>query len=112
MLRYAVDINGFTELAVTKMDILSGFDELKIAVAYEVDGVQVDYPPSTIPELESATPVYETVTGWSEDISGVQAAADLPENARFYLDRIAALVDTPVTMIGVGPEREQLIHMQ
>jgi len=110
LLRFAVDVNGFTELVVTKLDILSGLDELKIATAYEIDGQRVDYPPSTIAELARTVPIYETVPGWSEDITGARTLDDLPANSRAYLDRIATLVDTPVTMVGVGPEREQFIH--
>jgi len=110
MLRYAADINGFTELIVTKLDILSGFDALKIAVAYEIDGERVEYPPSTIPSLERAVPVYETFPGWQEDVTGIRELDALPANARAYLERIGALCDVPVTMVSVGPEREQFIH--
>lgn len=111
LLRYAVDINGLTSLAITKLDILSGFDELKIAVAYDVDGVRYEYPPSTIPELESAQPIYETFAGWSEDVSDIRRYDDLPQNAKLYLQRIAQLCGIPVSMVSVGPERDQLIVM-
>ncbi|MBZ0302187.1 MAG: adenylosuccinate synthase, partial [Anaerolineae bacterium] len=67
ILRYAARVSGFTELALTKLDILSGFDELKIAVAYDLDGCRIDYPPSTLHDLERVQPVYETLPGWSED---------------------------------------------
>ena len=110
MLRYAADVNGFTELIVTKLDILSGFETLKIAVAYEIDGERVEYPPSTIPALARAVPVYETFPGWQEDVTGVRELDALPANARAYLERIGALCDVPVTMVSVGPEREQFIH--
>jgi adenylosuccinate synthase len=109
MLRYACDVNGLTELVVTKMDILSGFDEIKLAVAYEVDGKQQEYPPSDINQLERAMPVYETLPGWSEDVTGIRSLTDLPQNARNYLKRIAEVVDAPVTMVSVGPERDQFI---
>jgi adenylosuccinate synthase len=111
MLRYASDVNGFTDLVLTKLDILSGFEELKIATAYEVDGNRVEYPPSTIAELERATPIYETTPGWHEDVTGVTKYADLPEALREYVRRISELCDTPVTMVSVGPERDQLIVM-
>lgn len=110
MLRYAAAVNGFTELVLTKLDVLSGFDELKIAVAYEVDGERLDFPPSTIAELERATPVYETLAGWHEDISGARTADDLPEAARVYVERIAELVKTPIHTVSVGPERDQLVQ--
>ncbi len=111
MLRYAADVNGFTEMILTKMDILSGFDEIKIAVAYEVDGQRLEYPPSTIAELERAQPIYETLPGWQADVTSARQAADLPEAAQAYIQRISALCDTPVTMVSVGPERDQVVRM-
>lgn len=111
LLRYSADVNGLTSLAITKLDILSGFEEIKIAVAYEVDGETVDYPPSTIPELERAIPIYESLAGWSEDIQGVRRFADLPLNAQRYIQRISELCGVPIKMISVGPERDQLIIM-
>lgn len=112
MLRYACDVNGLTALAITKLDILSGFDELKIAVAYEVNGERVEYPPSAVAELEIATPIYETFAGWHEDVSGIRHYEDLPANAKTYLQRISQLCDVPITMVSVGPERDQLIIME
>jgi adenylosuccinate synthase len=109
LLRYAADVNGFTELMLTKLDILSGFDELKIAIAYEVDGQRLEYPPATIRELERAEPVYETVPGWAEDVSAVRRFDNLPQAAQDYINRIAELCDTPVTMVSVGPERDQFM---
>ncbi|MBI5666616.1 MAG: adenylosuccinate synthase [Chloroflexi bacterium] len=111
MLRYAAQINGCTELVLTKLDILSGFDELKIAVAYRLDGQEIAYPPTTNAELERAEPVYETLPGWSEDISGARRGADLPEAARNYIRRVADLCGTPVYTVSVGPERDQLVHL-
>lgn len=109
LLRYSVMVNGLTELMLTKMDILSGFDELKIAVAYDVDGKRYEVPPSTIKELERATPIYETVPGWHEDISDAQTIDDLPEAAVAYIKRVEALCDVPVTIVSVGPERHQVV---
>src|SRR6185436_14675738 len=64
VLRYAAEINGFTEIVLTKLDILSGFDEVKIAVAYDLNGERLEYPPSTVEEMELITPIYETMPGW------------------------------------------------
>jgi adenylosuccinate synthase len=111
MLRYSAWINGFSELVLTKLDILSGFDELKIAVAYEIDGRRSDFPPTTIHELERAHPVYETLPGWAEDITNCRQSADLPEAARRYVQRIAELCDTPISTVSVGPERDQLVRL-
>lgn len=110
--RYAAQLNGFTELFLTKLDILSGFDTVQIAVAYEVDGQRLDAPPATQRELARARPVYETLPGWREDISDVRQAADLPVAVRAYVERIADLCETPVATISVGPARDQLIHFR
>lgn len=109
LLRYSAYINGFTEIVLTKLDILSGFDELKIAVAYELDGERLEYPPVSAGDLERVTPIYETLPGWHEDISGVRHFDDLPENTRRYVARIAQLCETPIRVLSVGPERDQLV---
>jgi adenylosuccinate synthase len=111
VLRYAAQVNGFTELVLTKLDILSGLDELKIAVAYQIDGQQFDYPPGTVAELERAEPIYETLSGWSEDISGIRQGGDLPDAANVYIRRVAELCETRVRTVSVGPERDQLVFL-
>lgn len=110
MLRYACLVNGFSELMLTKLDILSGFDELKLATAYEVDGLRSDHPPVTNERLERATPIYETLPGWTEDISGCRTFAQLPVAAQQYVERVAAHCEVPINMISVGPERDQLVQ--
>lgn len=109
MLRYAVSINGLSELMLTKMDILSGIDELKLAVTYEIDGQRCEYPPVTNEQLERAIPVYETLPGWREDISGCRGFAELPLAAQSYVQRVAELCDVPIFSVSVGPERDQLV---
>jgi adenylosuccinate synthase len=110
VLRYAAQVNGFTELFLTKLDVLSGFNELKIAVAYNIDGKRHEYPPSTMVELERAEPVYETMAGWSENITGVRHVNDLPVGTCAYIKRISELCDTRIRTVSVGPEREQLVY--
>jgi adenylosuccinate synthase len=110
MLRYASAVNGFTELVLTKLDILSGLDELCVAVAYEIDGQRFEFPPATLEEQSRAKPVYQMFAGWNEDLGGVRRWADLPDAARAYIDGIGALVGVPVNTVSVGPEREQLVH--
>lgn len=110
MLRYACDVNGFTDLVITKMDVLSGFDQIKIAVAYELDGERLEYILSTVDELARAVPVYETLPGWTEDVTRCRTVEDLPANARQYLERISEICGVVVTMVSVGPERDQFIH--
>ncbi len=109
MLRYAVGVNGLSELMLTKMDILSGLDELKLATAYNIDGELFAFPPVTNEQLERAKPVYETLPGWSEDISNCRRFDDLPSAARDYIKRVAQLCDAPINMVSVGPERDQLV---
>ncbi|MCY4538797.1 MAG: adenylosuccinate synthase [Chloroflexi bacterium] len=109
MLRYAASVNGLSELMLTKMDILSGFDELKLAVAYQIDGRRHDYPPVTNEQLERAVPIYESLPGWRDDITGCRALDELPGAARNYVKRVAELCDVPIRSVSVGPEREQLV---
>jgi adenylosuccinate synthase len=111
MLRYSAFVNGYTDLLLTKLDILSGFDELKIAVAYDVDGTTCEFPPGTIAELERAQPVYETLPGWQGDITGARSVDDLPDAAVQYIKRVSELCDMPVSKVSVGPEREQLVEL-
>ena len=109
MLRYAAGVNGLSELMLTKMDILSGLDKLKLATAYDIDGEIFEFPPVTNEQLERAKPVYEALPGWSEDISNCRRFSDLPGAARNYIERVAQLCDVPINMVSVGPERDQLV---
>jgi adenylosuccinate synthase len=111
MLRYSAQINGLSELMLTKLDVLSGLDELKIAVAYDIDGERHDFPPSTIGELERAKPVYDTLPGWREDVSQCRKGKDMPDNARSYIQCVAELCDTSIKFVSVGPERDQLVRL-
>lgn len=110
MLRYAVSVNGFSEMMLTKLDILSGLDELKLAVAYEIDGQRYEYPPVTNELLLRAKPIYEILPGWREDISGCREFSQLPLAAQRYVERVAALCDVPINSVSVGPERDQLVE--
>lgn len=110
ILRHAAHINGLTEIALTKLDILSGWRELKVCVAYELDGKRINYFPSDGASLARLKPVYERLPGWSEDITGARRLADLPENARGYVDFVAEHSGTPVNLISVGPARNQVIR--
>jgi adenylosuccinate synthase len=111
VLRYAAMVNGFTELVLTKLDVLSGFDEIKIAVAYQIDGERREYLPNDVAELERAEPIYETLPGWNDDLSAIRRADDLPPATRRYIRRIAELCETPVRTVSVGPERDQLVFL-
>jgi adenylosuccinate synthase len=95
---------------LNKIDILSGIPEIKLGVAYEVDGKRVDHWPSSGPMLSRATPIYETFPGWSEPIHEVRALNDLPENARRYLSALEEHAGVPIVLVSVGPERSQTIE--
>lgn len=109
VLRYSCAVNGFTELVITKLDILSGFEEIKICVAYEIDGQRYEYLPARIEDVARATPIYETLPGWSDDIMAIRKMSDLPANAQRYIERVSELADTPINVVSVGPERDQLV---
>jgi adenylosuccinate synthase len=109
VLRYAVRLNGLTELVLNKLDVLSGLDELKIAVAYDIDGNRLETVPYDLLVLGRAVPIYETLPGWTENIMDAQQLPDLPTNARRYVERIEEIAAIPITAIGVGPAREQVV---
>ena len=108
-LKYSVRINSLTELFITKLDVLSGLEELKLCVGYENENeVTTDYPyDQNI--LNTAEPVYEILDGWTEDITSVNKFDDLPENAKKYINAIEDFIEVPITFISVGPERNQNI---
>jgi adenylosuccinate synthase len=107
--RYTARLSGVDELAVMLLDVLGGLDELKVCSAYEIDGRRVTQFPSQIGDLERAMPVYETLPGWGDDLTGVRAYADLPAAAHDYLAAIGDLLGRPVASGSVGPDRAQTI---
>jgi len=104
-MRHAVRINGVDQIALMKLDVLDGFDEIKVCVAYEVDGRQIDYVPY---DLEDAAPVYQTFPGW-EKTEGVRTFDDLPDTARAYITALEGMVGAPMGIISTSPEREDTI---
>ena len=109
MLREAAVVNGFTGLALNKMDVLRGQREIPIATAYRVDGKLTHDFPMTLSEVERAEPVYETWAGFSQDVRGARRFEDLPDAARRYVDRVEALAGVPVELISVGPGRDETV---
>ncbi|MCI9129782.1 MAG: adenylosuccinate synthase [Eggerthellaceae bacterium] len=108
--RYAADVNGLTDIALTKLDVLSEFDEIKVCIAYECDGKRYDYFPMQQSVLFHAKPVYETLPGWKgQDISGCRSYEELPENTRAYVEHLEELTGVPFSIISVGPDRDQTI---
>jgi adenylosuccinate synthase len=111
VLRYAARINGLTELFITKLDVLSGFETVKVCTAYRADGETFDDVPPHQSLFHAAEPVYEELDGWTEDLTGARTTEDLPKAARAYLERVAELVDVPIGVVSVGPGREQSLPL-
>jgi adenylosuccinate synthase len=110
--RYAARINGVTDFVLTKLDVLTGMDEVPVCVAYEVDGVRCDELPMTQAEFARARPIYETFPGWTEDISAARTLDDLPVNARDYVVALEKMIKAPISAIGVGPGRNEVIAVR
>uniref|UniRef100_UPI0025FE51C0 adenylosuccinate synthase n=1 Tax=Demequina sp. TaxID=2050685 RepID=UPI0025FE51C0 len=109
--RYASRINGLTDIVLTKLDVLTGIDEIPVCVNYEVDGVRHQDLPLDQAAFAGAEPVYETFPGWDEDISGCREFADLPGAAQDYVKAVEELSDCRISTIGVGPGRDQIIQI-
>ena len=110
--RYTARLSGVDELAVMLLDVPGGLDELKICTAYTIDGRQTSHFPSHVDDLKKAVPVYETVPGWREELSTVRTYDALPAAAKGYLARIGELLGRPVSIVSVGPDREQTIFCE
>ncbi|HEX2750344.1 MAG TPA: adenylosuccinate synthase [Verrucomicrobiales bacterium] len=109
LVRYAGIINGLDDLAVTNLDGLDGVSDIRVCTAYDLDGERLTEPPATVDQMARCTPVYESLPGWNSDITAARSVKDLPKNARLYLDRMSELTGLPVSLIGVGPDREQTL---
>jgi adenylosuccinate synthase len=100
-----------TELAITKLDVLSGLERIRLCVGYRKDGKTYDELPLGPAHLEGYEAIFEDLPGWAEDITGVRATGDLPQATRNYLSRIEALIGIKISMASVGPERDQLVML-
>lgn len=109
LLRESVRLNGPTDIALTKLDVLGGLDELKLCTSYTYKGEDIAYPPLDENGMAHVTPVYETMPGWSEDITGCRTFEELPENCRNYVARIEAVLGVPCSYVSVGPDRRETI---
>ena len=111
VVRYAVRVNGLTDLAVTKLDVLDTLEELRICTGYRVGmDIYTEFP-GDLSALETAEPVYETLPGWQKPTESARSLEDLPRAARMYLDRVEALVEAPITYVSVGTRRDQIIGL-
>ncbi len=108
--RYAVRVNGLTNLAVTKLDVLDTIAQIPICIGYRADGEQLDEIPADARLLGTVEPVYETLDGWCTPTGGARRLSDLPPGARAYLDRLEALLETPITYVSVGTRRDQIVE--
>jgi len=112
-LRYAAQVNGFSGLALTRLDVLTGLNELRICTGYRLpDGTLTDVYPADADLLQHVTAEYESMPGWEEDISHIRALDDLPAAARAYCERISELVGVPISLISVGAERQDLVALR
>jgi adenylosuccinate synthase len=112
ILRNAVRLNGLTGIAVTKLDVLDGLKTVNICTSYEYNGKPVNNFPASLKKLASCKPVYETLPGWSEDISSIKKFEDLPQNTINYLKRVEELIETPINIVSVGPGRDETIMLK
>jgi adenylosuccinate synthase len=112
ILKNAVRLNGLTGLAITKLDVLDGLDSVKICTGYDYNGKTLTEFPASLKVLGDCKPIYETMPGWPEDISGMRKLDELPQNVKNYLDRIAELAETPIDIISVGPDRDQTVVLR
>jgi len=110
--RYAVRVNGLSGIAITKLDVLSGLETVKVCTAYTYQGVVLDEIPASLEIMEQCSPIYEELPGWSEDITGAKSMDDLPANARSYVARIEELSGAPVVLVSVGPRRDETIVLR
>lgn len=111
LLKASVDSNQVTQIAVTKLDVLSGLSSVKLCVGYKVSGKKANYLPGNSYYLSLCEPVYEQFPGWDQDISHIRRVEDLPKNAKSYIARIEEFTNSQVTFIGVGPNREEAIYV-
>ncbi|HBA43780.1 MAG TPA: adenylosuccinate synthase, partial [Alphaproteobacteria bacterium] len=109
MVRQALQTGGVHGIALTKLDVLDGMEELKVCVGYRIDGQEIDYLPGTQRDQARVEAIYESMPGWSESTEGARSWADLPATAVKYIRRIEELIETPVALLSTSPERDDTI---
>jgi adenylosuccinate synthase len=112
VIRYAVRVNGLTGIALTKLDVLSDFDTIKVCTGYTYQGKGLETLPAALEIFENCQPVYEELPGWRTDITAAKTFEELPENARSYVRRLEELAGCPIVMVSVGPRRDQTITLR
>jgi adenylosuccinate synthase len=111
ILKSSARISGLTSFVVTKIDTLAGLEKVKMCTGYKLDGEEIDYFPASLEDLERCEPIYEEFDGWDESIENARAYEDIPENAKIYLKRIEELTETRVSIVSVGPKRDQTMEI-
>ncbi|HSP02033.1 MAG TPA: adenylosuccinate synthetase, partial [Acidimicrobiales bacterium] len=111
MMRHAVRLNSLSELAITKLDVLDDFDTIKVCVAYELDGERIERMPDNQSVIHKCTPIYEELPGWKTDVSASTEPHHLPANARTYIEFLAEQCGVPISLLGVGPSRDQYVQL-
>jgi len=109
LLRKSVNLNGYTEIVLTKLDVLTGLKSIKVCQAYKHENNKFEYPPHETHTLAECTPEYTEFVGWDEEINSIRSYNDLPENAKAYIEQIEDVVSIPVTYVSVGPDRKEMI---
>jgi adenylosuccinate synthase len=110
--RYSAQVNGYTSMVVTRLDVLDGFDTVKICTAYELDGKVIDYFPGGVATLERCKPIYEEYPGWDTPTASVSRLEDLTGKARSYVGRLEELLGCPADLISTGPNRHETIKVR
>jgi adenylosuccinate synthase len=110
--RYSARVNGMTAVSLMLLDVLSGFEELKICTGYSYKGKVITDFPSSLKVLAECEPIYETISGWDEDITQAKSVDELPENAQLYVKKIEEVIDVPIKIISIGPDRSQTIVVE
>ncbi|WP_097028255.1 adenylosuccinate synthase [Clostridium peptidivorans] len=111
ILKTAARVSGLTSFAVTKIDTLAGLDTLKVCIGYNFNGKVIDYVPASLEDLAKCEPIYEEVKGWDESIENARSYEDLPENAKIYLKKIEEFTGTKISIVSVGPKRDQTMNV-
>ncbi|WP_340578857.1 adenylosuccinate synthetase, partial [Staphylococcus aureus] len=107
VLRHSRRASGITDLSINSIDVLTGLKEVKICTAYELDGKEITEYPANLKDLQRCKPIFETVPGWTEEVTGCKSLDELPDNERRYLERISELSDVKISIFSVGPDRNQ-----
>ncbi|MEG2869896.1 MAG: adenylosuccinate synthetase, partial [Terrisporobacter sp.] len=111
ILKSAARVSGLTSFGITKIDTLAGLEKLKVCVGYKLDGKVIDYFPASLEDLAKCEPVYEEMDGWDSSINDARRYEDLPENAKIYLKKIEEFTGVKISIISVGPRRDQTMRV-